>query len=245
MTNATAKGDMPTGKSGKHCCGIYFLWFNPCMHILYVDACLLVLNKPAGLPVLPDGWEPDAPYLVKLLEPEYGRIWVVHRLDKITSGAMVFARTVEAHRALNIQFERHEAQKVYHAIIAGAPRWEEHVAKHPLRANVGHNHRTVVDTKRGKDAETRFKIIQREQAWALVEALPQTGRTHQIRVHLAALGHPILGDVLYGAPPTDIIARPALHALSLTFTHPESGERLTFTAPYPQDFVRLLKQNRP
>lgn len=215
------------------------------MEILYADAQLLAINKPAGLPILPDGWEPDAPYLVKILEADYGRLWVVHRLDKITSGVMVFARTAEAHRALNMQFERREAQKTYHAIVNGAPAWDEHTAKHPLRANVGHHHRTVVDMKGGKPAETRFWVIQREQAWALVEALPQTGRTHQIRVHLSALGHPILGDVVYGAPPTELIARPALHALSLAFIHPASGERLTFTAPYPSDFAHVLKQNRP
>jgi RluA family pseudouridine synthase len=215
------------------------------MDILHTDDLLLIINKPAGLPVLPDGWEPDAPFLVKLLEEEHGKIWVVHRLDKITSGVMVFACTAEAHRSLNMQFERHEAQKIYHAIVTGAPGWEEHTARHPLRANVGHGHRTVVDDKRGKRAETHFRVIQREQAWALVEALPQTGRTHQIRVHLSALGHPILGDVHYGAPPTERIARPALHALSLTFTHPASGGQVTFTAPYPQDFVQALKQNRP
>jgi RluA family pseudouridine synthase len=215
------------------------------MNILHADDLLLIINKPAGLPVLPDGWEPDAPYLVKLLEEEHGKIWVVHRLDKITSGVMVFARTPEAHRALNIQFERHEAHKVYHAIVNGTPVWEEHTARHPLRANVGHNHRTVVDMKQGKRAETHFRVIQREQTWALIEASPKTGRTHQIRVHLSALGHPILGDVLYGALPTDLIARPALHAFSLTFNHPSSGKPLTFTAPYPQDIARVLRQNRP
>jgi len=215
------------------------------MNILHADDLLLIINKPAGLPVLPDGWEPDAPYLVKLLEEEHGKIWVVHRLDKITSGVMVFARTPEAHRALNIQFERHEAHKVYHAIVSGTPVWEEHTARYPLRANVGHNHRTVVDMKQGKRAETHFRVIQREQAWALIEASPKTGRTHQIRVHLSALGHPILGDVLYGALPTDLIARPALHAFSLTFNHPSNGKPLTFTAPYPQDIARVLRQNRP
>ncbi len=210
------------------------------MNILYADSHLLVVDKPAGLSVLPDGWEPESPYLLKTLEAAYNRLWVVHRLDKVTSGVMVFARTAEAHRALNMQFERREAHKVYHAIVNGTPAWDEHTARHPLRANVGHSHRTVVDTKRGKRAETRFRIVQREQAWALVEASPETGRTHQIRVHLSALGHPILGDVLYGAPPTDLIARPALHALSLTFIHPSSGKLVTFSADYPQDFAQVL-----
>ncbi len=91
------------------------------MKILYLDEHIIVLNKPADLPVLPEGWEPDAPYLRQMLEKEYEKIWVVHRLDKVTSGVMVFARTAEAHRELNRQFERHEVEKVYQAIVEGLP----------------------------------------------------------------------------------------------------------------------------
>lgn len=212
------------------------------MNILFADEHILVLDKPAGLPVLPDGWEKDAPYLVKLLEEEYGKIWIVHRLDKTTSGVMVFARTAEAHRALNIQFEGREAEKVYHAIVEGSPNWNEKTAKFPLRADVGKKHRTAVDDRRGKPSETRFRILKRYQAGALVEAKPLTGRTHQIRVHAYALGHPLVGDVLYGASETDLILRPALHAWSLAFTHPATGERLTFRAERPEDFVRALER---
>jgi RluA family pseudouridine synthase len=192
------------------------------------------------MPVLPDGWDKDAPYLLKLLEEQFGRLWIVHRLDKVTSGVMVFARTAEAHRALNTQFERHEAQKVYHALVNGAPEWEEHVAKHPLRINVGHSHRTMVDHTRGKPSETHFKVLKRYEGYGLLESTPATGRTHQIRVHAYALGHPLVGDLLYGAPKTDLISRPALHAISLTLTHPVSGERLTFEAPYPEDLVTAI-----
>jgi RluA family pseudouridine synthase len=212
------------------------------MQILHMDEHIIVINKPAGLPVLPDGWEKDAPYLVKMLEEEYGKIWIVHRLDKITSGVMVFARTAEAHRTLNIQFESHEAEKVYHAIVEGEPKWNEKVAKFPLRANVGKKHRTAVDDKNGKPSETRFRILKRYQAGALVEAKPMTGRTHQIRVHAYALGHPLVGDILYNAFDTDVIARPALHAYSLTITHPETKERLTFKAERPDDFVSALER---
>lgn len=211
------------------------------MDILHLDESIVVLNKPAGLSVLPDGWEKDSSYLVKMLEEEYGKIFVVHRLDKTTSGVMVFARTAEAHRSLNMQFDKHEARKIYHAIATGNPKWDEHIAKHPLRVNVGHKHRTIVDDKNGVRAETRFKVLKRYQASALVEAMPMTGRTHQIRVHAYALGHPLLGDILYSAPETNIIARPALHAYSLTFTHPATNERVAFTAPYPPDFESALK----
>jgi RluA family pseudouridine synthase len=221
------------------------------MKILHEDEHLLVLYKPAGLPVLPDGWEKDAPYLLKSLEERYGRIFIVHRLDKITSGVMVFARDAETHRALNIQFESHQAEKVYHAIVQGNPKWDEKIAKHPLRANVGHKHRTMVDDRNGKPSETRFKVLKRFQARpeqgrgdsVLIEAKPMTGRTHQIRVHAYALGHPLLGDILYGAEETDVIARPALHAYSLTIVM--NGEPMAFKAPYPDDFrVALERLNR-
>lgn len=212
------------------------------MNLLYSDNALLVIEKPAGMPALPDGWQPGSPYLVEMLEREYGKVWVVHRLDKITSGVMLFARTAQAHRELNRQFDRREVEKVYHAILAGAPAWDEQACQMPLRANVGHKHRTVVDWERGKDSETRFKVLKRGQAGALVEARPVTGRTHQIRVHLSALGFPLLGDVLYGAAESRLINRPALHAISLVFTHPASKQRLTFSAAYPQDFVTTLKR---
>ena len=106
------------------------------MDILHQDEHILIINKPAGLPVLPDGWQPDAPYLVKMLEGEFqdpstalrqaqgdssGQVWIVHRLDKVTSGVMLFARTAEAHRQLNRQFEQHEVEKVYHALVEGQP----------------------------------------------------------------------------------------------------------------------------
>ena len=212
------------------------------MQIIHLDEHILVLDKPAGLPVLPDGWEKDAPYLVKMLEEEHGKIFIVHRLDKVTSGVMIFARTAEAHRALNIQFENCEADKVYHAIVEGNPKWSEKVTKFPLLANVGKKHRTIVDDRKGKPSETMFKVIKRYQAGALIEARPMTGRTHQIRIHASALGHPLLGDILYNASQTDLILRPALHARSLTFTHPASNERMTFTAEHPQDFATALKR---
>lgn len=220
------------------------------MEIIHLDEQVIVVNKPAGLPVLPDGWEPDAPYLLKMLEgkfenPSAGsgqRVWVVHRLDKVTSGVMVFARTAEAHRELNRQFERHEVEKIYHAIVEGNPVWEEKICRMPLRTNVGHKHRTAIDHKRGKPAESHFTVLERGQTAALLEARPLTGRTHQIRAHLSALGYPLLGDVLYGAKETDLIARPALHALSLEFTDSQSKERVIHTVPYPGDMRHLMER---
>ena len=175
-----------------------------------------------------------------MLEDEYGKIFVVHRLDKVTSGVMVFARTADAHRGLNRQFETHQAEKVYHAVVEGIPPWDERTARHMLQTNVGRKHRTIVVNKRGKNSVTELKVLKRGQVRALIEAHPKTGRTHQIRVHLSALGFPIVADVLYGAEETDLIPRPALHALSLKFSHPISGMQFSFSALYPDDFQKLL-----
>jgi RluA family pseudouridine synthase len=212
--------------------------------VLFEDEHILVVNKPAGVPVLPDGWDKDAPYLVKTLEQQYGKLWVVHRLDKITSGVMVFARTAEAHRSLNMQFEAHEAKKIYHAIVAGSPAWEKHIARHRLRVDVGHKHRTLVDNGKGKPSETFFRVLERFSGYSMLEAIPATGRTHQVRAHASAIGFPLLGDTLYGADETKLIDRPALHAYSLTFKHPAKLERITFTAPTPEDFLKALGKLR-
>lgn len=212
------------------------------INILYLDDSIIIVDKPAGVAVLPEGWDPGAPYLVRQLEDELKKVWVVHRLDKVTSGVLVFARNAQAHRALNIQFELHQTGKVYHAICNGNPRWDEHTARHPLRVNVGHSHRTVVDHSHGKPSETNFKVLRRFGSGALLEAVPATGRTHQVRVHAYALGYPLLGDAFYSAPATDWIHRPALHALSLTFTHPVTSQSMTFEAPYPEDFHSAIQK---
>jgi len=210
--------------------------------VLYQDDYLLAVNKSAGLATVPGGWERDAPSLVKLLEADSGRLWIVHRLDKVTSGVVVYARTAEAHRTLSLLFESHAVVKTYHAIVVGVPKWDEHTARHPLRLNMGHSHRTVVDHSRGKPSGTSFRVLERFSGYSLLEAVPATGRTHQVRVHAYALGFPLLGDTLYGAPGIDLISRPALHAYSLRFEF--EGKPFSFTAPYPDDLTQALQQLR-
>jgi RluA family pseudouridine synthase len=212
------------------------------MEIIYSDKNILVVNKPTGLATVPGSWEAESTSLVKELEIEFGRLWVVHRLDKVTSGLVVFARNPEVHRTLSMQFERHETHKLYHAMIFGVPAWEQHTARHPLRINVGHSHRTIVDNAGGKPSETAFQVMERFNGYTLLAAAPATGRTHQVRVHAYALGFPILGDTLYSAPETGLIARPALHAQSLEFTFEDKPYH--FTAPYPDDFARALNDLR-
>jgi len=208
------------------------------MEILYSDSNILVVNKPSGLATVPGSWEGESTSLVKTLEADSGRLWVVHRLDKVTSGLVLFARNAEAHRLLSMQFEHRETHKLYHAIVVGVPAWEDHIAHHPLRINVGHSHRTIVDHAKGKPSETAFHSLERFDDYALISASPPTGRTHQVRVHAFALGFPLLGDTLYSAPATDLIARPALHAWSLEFTFEDKP--FHFTAPYPADFTQAL-----
>ncbi len=209
--------------------------------ILYADPSLLVVDKPAGMLSIPDGYDHGVPYLGRVLEPWYGRLWVVHRLDKETSGVMVFARNAEVHRKLNIQFSEHQISKTYHAIISGQPDWDEKVADIPLRSNVGRRNRTAVDIAKGKLSLTRFRVLERYPGHTLLEAKPETGRTHQIRAHLYDFGFTILSDPLYGFEEISLfMSRLALHARSLTFWHPTTGEMVTYEAPYPQDFDLAL-----
>jgi tRNA pseudouridine32 synthase / 23S rRNA pseudouridine746 synthase len=220
---------------------------------LYLDEALLIVNKPAGLPTLVDGFHPGAPYLMGLLGEAYGRVWVVHRLDKDTSGVIAFARTAQAHRDLNTQFEQRRASKVYHALVIGQPEWDEICVDLPLRPDGDRRHRTVIDREKGKSAITNLKVLEGYGVFALVEALPLTGRTHQIRAHLAAVGHPLIADRLYrrpgevdlaSTPGLEPIKRLGLHARSLSLFHPLYGQKQHFEAPYPQDFSAAVEQLR-
>ena len=215
--------------------------------IIWSDDQLVVLNKPAGLLVLPDGYDPTLPHVTCLLAAQFGRLWIVHRLDKDTSGLLLLARTAGAHRALNTAFETRQVTKAYHALVSGSPAWEEYETRQPLRVSGDRQHRTVVDARRGKPAITRLRVLERLGGYTLIEARPETGRTHQIRAHLAALGFPIIGDSLYGGQAispsyaSPWIERMALHAYSLEFQHPVSGVSLSFQAPYPDDYVGVLR----
>lgn len=228
--------------------------------VIWQDADLLAVNKPPGLAALPDGYNPDAPHLISLLSPNYGRLWVVHRLDRETSGLILLARSAQAHQALSVQFERRQVLKIYHAIVCGNPSWENKIVRLPLRSDGDRQHRTVVDRRYGKSAITEFTVRERFGRYALLEVMPQTGRTHQIRAHLAAICHPITVDRLYGDsegvylsrirldynPPRSgehpLLSRLGLHAWSVEFNHPQTGERCTLQAPYPDDFAIALKQ---
>jgi RluA family pseudouridine synthase len=228
------------------------------MEVLYQDDAILVINKPAGISTLPDGYDLTLPHIKGVLEPQVGRLWVVHRLDKDTSGVLILARSASAHRVLNAQFEVRQVSKVYHALVYGNPDWQEKTVRQPLRSNGDRLHRTVVDLARGKPAVTHFKVLERFGLYSLLAAVPETGRTHQIRAHLYVLGLFILGDKIYTrrADLQEFQTTPqidpsigqefpmGLHSRSLELTHPSTGQRLKFKAPYSPEFSGFLERLR-
>jgi RluA family pseudouridine synthase len=209
--------------------------------IVWSDEHLVVINKPAGLRSIIDGYDASLPHLRSEFEPLLGRLWIVHRLDKDTSGLIVLARTVEAHRNLNLQFDQSTVHKLYHSVVIGIPEWQTKTIRLPLRKDGDRQHRTVVDVERGKFARTEVAVIEMGSGRTLLEARPYTGRTHQIRVHLASIGYPIVGDRLYGQQ-ANIAGdtRMALHACQLGIQHPVTGEGLSFQIPDPDLFKFLL-----
>lgn len=234
--------------------------------VLYSDDALLVIDKPAGMLSIPDRYDPDAPVVAAALRAEWGKLLVVHRIDKDTSGVLVYARNAEAHRVLNLAFGTRAVKKRYRALVRGLPEWDETECELPLLADGDRLHRTIIDARRGKTARTVFEIVERFEARGpfagatLVEARPETGRTHQIRAHLAALGFPCLCDPLYGDgqplllsklkrrwkgdefEERPLLSRAALHALSMEFVHPASGTTLRVEAPLPKDMRATIAQ---
>lgn len=216
---------------------------NPEQFLLWSDDSLLAVNKLSGMLTLPDGYDKTLPHLRSILEPTYGRLWIVHRLDRDTSGIIVLARSADAHRHLNTQFQEKKVSKLYHAMVLGQPPWENLTIADPLRPDGDRRHRTVVDPARGKSAITDLRVLRRLDGYSLLEAAPLTGRPHQIRAHLKHVGFPILADPLYGNPTHPchtLLPRLGLHALSLTLIHPKTEETMEFEAPYPKDFANLL-----
>jgi RluA family pseudouridine synthase len=228
--------------------------------VVWTDEYLLAINKPSGLPSLPDGYDPDAPHVRMIMEETFGPLWIVHRLDRETSGLLLLARSSDAHRHLNMQFASRQTEKIYHAIVHGSPEWDENRISLPLRPDADRAHRTLVDHRSGKSAITDLRVLNRYGPYSLVKARPETGRTHQIRVHLAASGHPIVSDALYGddkplflsqvksdyrpgkGEERPLLARLGLHAFSLSFKHPITKEIIELVSPYSKDFGAVVTQ---
>lgn len=224
--------------------------------IIWEDDAIIAVNKPGGLLTIADGYDASLPHLSGILQQQFGPIWIVHRLDKETSGVLIVARTAAAHKALNNQFEHRQVEKIYHALVSGLPNWVEMSVDRPLRVNGDRKHRTIVDQQNGKPAKTIFRVLERFENCCLIEARPLTGYTHQIRAHFFRLGLQIVGDTLYAprtAPfssengitnnkPNTLIGlnRLGLHSCKITFIHPNTLQTMSLEAPYPEDFANAL-----
>ena len=235
--------------------------------LIYGDEDMIAVNKAAGLLVAADRWDIEAPRLDLLIQKELPKIdplcqklYAVHRIDKDTSGILLYALNAESHRALNTAFQNREIKKTYRLLIHGRVPEERFTVDLPLRADGDALHRTIVDKRRGKEAVTHFTVLETFRQFSLLEARPVTGRTHQIRAHLAAAGYPIVCDALYGSgkpvllselkqrwhgdvyTEQPLIRRLALHAYQLEGIHPRTSESFSFTAEYAKDFKSTVHQ---
>ncbi len=229
------------------------------LDVVYEDAELIVINKPPGLVVHPGAGNPEGTLLNALLHhaPELRtipRAGIVHRLDKDTSGLLVVARTLSAQKSLVKQLQTHTVRREYAALVNGAiiagGRIEAPLARH----RVSRTRMAVTQSGQGKAAITHYRVQERFRAHTLVKVMLETGRTHQIRVHMAHIRHPVVGDPAYGGrlrlPPScseelrealRTFKRQALHAAHLALTHPATGEMMEWSAPLPADMTHLLK----
>jgi 23S rRNA pseudouridine1911/1915/1917 synthase len=245
----------------------------PPFTVIYEDDLIIAVNKAAGTAVSPDRWDDSKERLDRLVDaflsergdPAGRRLYTVHRIDRDTSGLVVFAKDGDTHRLLSRAFEERQVGKRYIAVIHGRPAWKETDCDLPLVPDGNKRHLTIIDKYQGKKSLTRFRILGSAGPYSAAEAIPETGRTHQIRVHLSALGHPVVCDPLYGSvkpvllssfkrgwrgDPFDekpLLSRLGLHAAELVLRayRPAEGTAdggLTLRAPLPRDMAALITQ---
>jgi RluA family pseudouridine synthase len=234
----------------------------PPFTVVYENQDIIAVNKASGISVGGDRWDESKDRLDRLVSaflPPESRVFVVHRIDRETSGLVVFAKNEAAHRRLSLAFEGRDVKKRYIAIVHGRPSWQETACDLPLVPNGNKQHLTIVDKFRGKKSLTRFTLMGSAGNLSVLEAFPETGRTHQIRVHAAALGFPVACDSLYGndkpvmlsalkknwrGDPLDekpLLARLGLHAAELSFGECAAPSH-TINAPTPRDMSAIIKQ---
>jgi len=225
--------------------------------VIFEDEKIIVVNKTSGISVCGDRWDESKERLDKLIERDLKlrKVYTIHRIDKETSGIIVFAKDRETHRSLSASFEQRQVAKLYTAVVHGRPSWKETICDLALVPNGNKKHMTIIDKYHGKESLTNFTCVTSAGNYSVLQARPQTGRIHQIRVHAAALGHPVVCDILYGketpvklssfkrswrGDPLEekpLLSRLGLHALELTL--PDSR---VFTALLPRDMASLIKQ---
>lgn len=227
--------------------------------IIHEDEDILAINKAAGILTIPDRYNHAEKSLITSLREEYPELMVVHRLDKDTSGIILFAKNKEAHRSLNMQFDDQSIKKIYHAVVGGIVPKDEISVDIPLIQNPGKGG-GVLPSPKGKESLSIVKVLKRFRNSTFIEVDLVTGRQHQLRAHVAAIGHPLLIDNLYGENSEfylssikkkfnlkkhdveqPIISRITMHANSINFLHPSKNIRLTLSAEYPKDFRVLLQ----
>ncbi|MFN3389533.1 MAG: RluA family pseudouridine synthase [Allosphingosinicella sp.] len=228
------------------------------LEIVFEDDHLLIVDKPAGMVVHPAAGNFDGTLVNALLHHCAGRLsgiggvarpGIVHRIDKDTSGLLVVAKTDVAHEGLAAQFAKHSIGRRYMAVVAGLPNPVSGSVDAPLaRSSANRKKMAVVEEGRGKRAVTHYRLLRPLRASSLVECRLETGRTHQVRVHMSAIGHALIGDPVYGRTPSGLrellkrlgFARQALHAAELGFLHPVTGQSLSFQSDVPSDMQELL-----
>ena len=220
------------------------------LDVIFEDDDLLVLNKPAGIVMHPGAGHQQHTLVNALLAHCQNlsgiggkeRPGIVHRLDKETSGALVVAKNDATHRDLSSQFAARTMTKIYLALVAGILRKtsgviDKAIARHPV-----HRQRMSIARRQGRSAKTEYRVLRSGDEISLIECILHSGRTHQIRVHLHHLGHPVLGDKLYGGKRAGDYPRQMLHAWKLAFRHPRSGDEMSFEAPVPLDFADAMRK---
>jgi 23S rRNA pseudouridine1911/1915/1917 synthase len=230
------------------------------LNIIYEDPYILVIDKPAGMVVHPATGNRQGTLVNTLLfhcRDLSGiggvlRPGIVHRLDKHTSGLLLVAKSDAAHRGLALQFKQHQVRKIYNALVYGDPKEEEGIIDEPVGRHPTDRKKMSTKSRRGKDAVTCWRVLERYGIATLLEVDLKTGRTHQIRVHLTAAGYPLVGDNVYGSlKRANAVTHPllrsklkemnrqALHAGQISFSHPVTGETLSFSSPLPDDMAKL------
>ena len=230
---------------------------NDAYTVIFVNDDYIAVNKASGLSVGGDRWDESKERLDKIIENDFNlkKIFVVHRIDKETSGLIIFAKNRETHRKLSLAFEQRKIFKKYVLIVHGRPLWKETSCDLALVPNGNKKHMTIVDKFRGKESVTRFNCLFSAGNFSVLEAVPETGRIHQIRVHAASLGHPVVCDALYGkGNPIKLSSfkrgyggdpyseRPLLSRLGLHAQEIALPDGQTLTAPLPRDMKSLITQ---